>query len=144
MSAEFIEKIMSYFRKVYFFLVFVVASWSLAVVGISLFSEEKILFFPWPQFMGNEFTSDRLEVLRLSLFLLGGYFGLIHVSFPEAKFSAGHVLVSIMTSITLVGTFKLLLTDRFPNDAIFIIAFAFLGMVIILGSRPVVRRYFAD
>ena len=85
-----------------------------------------------------------MEVLRLSLFLLGGYFGLVHVAFPEAQFSAGHFLVSIMTSITLVGTFKLLLTDRFPNDAFFIIAFAFLGMVIILGSRPVVRRYFAD
>ena len=131
-------------KKFYFFLVFVVASWSLVVVGVSLFAEEKMLFFPWPQSMGSDFDSDRLEVLRLSLFLLGGYFGLIHVAFPEAQFSSWHFLASIMTSITLIGTIKLLLVDRFPNDAVFIIAFALLGMVIILGSRPSVRRYFID
>lgn len=131
-------------KSFYFFLVFLFASWSLVVVGVSLFAEEKMLFFPWPQSMGSDFTSDRLEVLRLSLFLLGGYFGLIHVSFPEAQFSSGHFLASLMTSITLIGTIKLLLVDRFPNDAIFIIAFALLGMVIILGSRPSVRRYFTD
>jgi len=131
-------------KKFYFFLVFIVASWSLVVVGVSLFGEGKMLFFPWPQSMGSNFTSDRLEVLRLSLFLLGGYFGFIHVAFPEAQFSSGHFLASIMTSITLIGTIKLLLVDRFPNDAIFIIAFALLGMVIILGSRPSVRRYFID
>ena len=131
-------------KSFYFFLVFLFASWSLVVVGVSLFAEEKMLFFPWPQSMGSDFTSDRFEVLRLSLFLLGGYFGLIHVSFPEAQFSSGHFLASLMTSITLIGTIKLLLVDRFPNDAIFIIAFALLGMVIILGSRPSVRRYFTD
>ena len=131
-------------KSFYFFLVFLFASWSLVVVGVSLFAEEKMLFFPWPQSMGSDFTSDRFEVLRLSLFLLGGYFGLIHVSFPEAQFSSGHFLASLMTSITLIGTIKLLLVDRFPNDAIFIIAFALLGMVIILGSRPSVRRYFID
>ena len=131
-------------KSFYFFLVFLFASWSLVVVGVSLFAEEKMLFFPWPQSMGSDFTSERFEVLRLSLFLLGGYFGLIHVSFPEAQFSSGHFLASLMTSITLIGTIKLLLVDRFPNDAIFIIAFALLGMVIILGSRPSVRRYFTD
>lgn len=131
-------------KTFYFVLVFFFASWSLVVVGVSLFAEEKMLFFPWPQSMGSNFTSDRLEVLRLSLFLLGGYFGLIHVAFPEAQFSSGHFLASIMTSITLIGTIKLLLVEHFPNDAIFVIAFALLGMVIILGSRPSVRRYFID
>lgn len=133
---------MSSLKRIYFFVVFVAALWSLIVVGVSLFSEEKMLFFPWPQSMGGDFQSDRLEVLRLSLFLLFGYFGIIHVAFHQAQFSSGHVLVSIMTSLTLVGTIKLLLSDGFPNDAFFLVVFALSGMIIILGSRPSVRRYF--
>ena len=64
--------------------------------------------------MGSDFDSDRLEVLRLSLFLLGGYFGLVHVAFPEAQFSSGHFLASIIISLTLVGTIKLLWSTVFP------------------------------
>ena len=133
---------MSRLKFVYLFIVFVAAAWSLVVVGMSLFSEEKLLFIPLPEMVDDAHAVDRLEVLRLSGFLVFAYFALIHVFANEARFTSGHVLVSIMTSVTLVGTSKLLMSDRFPNDAFYLFVFALSGMVIILGSRPSVRRYF--
>ena len=133
---------MSRLKIVYLFIVFVAAAWSVVVVGMSLFSEEKVLFIPLPGMVDDAHAVDRLEVLRLSGFLVFAYFALIHVFANEARFTSGHVLVSIMTSITLVGTSKLLMSDRFPNDAFYLFVFALSGMVIILGSRPSVRRYF--
>lgn len=133
---------MSRLKNVYLFIVFVAAAWSLVVVGISLFSEEKMLFIPLPEMVEDTHAADRLEVLRLSGFLVLAYFALIHVFANEVRFTSGHVLISIMTSITLVGTSKLLMSDRFPNDAFYLFVFALSGMVIILGSRPSVRRYF--
>tara|TARA_B100000927_G_scaffold270813_1_gene247262 strand:- start:320 stop:733 length:414 start_codon:yes stop_codon:yes gene_type:complete len=133
---------MSVLKKVYFFIVFVAAAWSLVVVGVSLFSEEKLLFMPLPQMTNDTHAADRLEVLRLSWFLLFAYFALFHVFGNKIRFTSGHVLVSIMTGITLVGASKLLMSERFPNDAFYVIAFGLFGMVIILGSRPSVRRYF--
>ena len=133
---------MSRLKNVYLFIVFVAAAWSLVVVGMSLFSEEKMLFIPLPEMVEDTHAADRLEVLRLSGFLVFAYFALIHVFANEVRFTSGHVLVSIMTSVTLVGTSKLLMSDRFPNDAFYLFVFALSGMVIILGSRPSVRRYF--
>ena len=133
---------MSRLKVVYLFIVFVAATWSLVVVGMSLFSEEKMLFIPLPEMVDDAHASDRLEVLRLSGFLVFAYFALIHVFANQIRFSSGHVLVSIMTSITLVGTCRLLMSDRFPNDAFYLFVFALSGMVIILGSRPSVRHYF--
>lgn len=134
--------LMSPLKSIYLLAVFAAAVWSIIVVGVSLFSEEKLLFVPWHQSMGNNLAADRLEVLRLSLFLLFAYFALIHVIADKARFSPGHVLVSILTCLTLVGTTKLLLSDRFPNDAFYLFVFAISGMIIIIGSRPSVRRYF--
>ena len=134
--------LMSFLKSLYLFIVFIAALWSLVVVGTSLFSEEKLLFIPLPQVTDVEFAADRSEVLRLSGFLVFAYFGLFHVIADSARFSSGHVLVSILTSLTLVGTIKLLLSDRFPHDAFYLFVFALSGIVIILGSRPSVRRYF--
>ena len=133
---------MSRLKNVYLSIVFVAAAWSLVVVGMSLFSEEKMLFIPLPEMVEDTHAADRLEVLRLSGFLVFAYFALIHVFANEVRFTSGHVLISIMTSITLVGTSKLLMSDRFPNDAFYLFIFAVSGMAIILGSRPSVRRYF--
>ena len=133
---------MSRLKNVYLFIVFVAAAWSLVVVGMSLFSEEKMLFIPLPEMVDDTHAADRLEVLRLSGFLVFAYFALIHVFANEVRFTSGHVLISIMTSVTLVGTSKLLMSDRFPNDALYYSVFALAGIVIILGSRPSVRRYF--
>ena len=133
---------MSTLKNVYLFIVFVAAAWSLVVVGMSLFSEEKMLFIPLPEMVEDTHAADRLEVLRLSGFLVFAYFALIHVFANEVRFTSGHVLISIMTSITLVGTSKLLMSDRFPNDTFYLFVFALSGMLIILGSRPSVRRYF--
>ena len=133
---------MARMKFVYLFTVFLAAVWSLVVVGMSLFSEERMLFIPLPEMANDTHTADRYEVLRLSMFLMFAYFALIHVFANKVRFTSGHVLVSFMTSITLVGTSKLLMSDRFPNDAFYLFGFALSGMVIILGSRPSVRRYF--
>ena len=133
---------MSRLKNVYLFIVFVAAAWSLVVVGMSLFSEEKMLFIPLPEIVDDAHAADRLEVLRLSGFLVFAYFALIHVFANEVRFTSGHVLVSILTCLTSVGTTKLLLSDRFPNDAFYLFVFAISGMIIIIGSRPSVRRYF--
>lgn len=133
---------MSPLKSIYFFIVFVAAAWSLVVVGVSLFSEEKMLFMPLSGMTNDSHAADRFEVLRLSMFLLFAYFALIHVVADKMRFTSGHVLISIITSITLIGTSKLIMSDRFPNDAVYLFGFALSGMVILLGSRPAVRRYF--
>ena len=133
---------MSPWKSIYLFIVFIAAAWSLVVVGVSLFSDEKMLFMPLPGMANDLHAADRFEVLRLSWFLVFAYFALIHVFANEVRVTSGHVLVSIMTSVTLVGTSKLLMSDRFPSDAFYLFVFALSGMVIILGSRPSVRRYF--
>lgn len=134
--------LMSLLKSIYFFIVFVAAAWSLVVVGVSLFSDEKMLFVPLPGMTNDTHAADRFEVLRLSWFLVFAYFALIHVVADEKRFTSGHVLVSIITSITLVGTIKLIMSERFPNDAVYLFLFALSGMIIIIGSRPSVRRYF--
>ena len=101
-----------------------------------------MLFLPLPEMVNDTHVADRYEVLRLSWFLVFAYFALIHVFANEVRFTSGHVLVSVVTSVTLVGMSKLFMSERFPNDAFYLFVFALSGMVIILGSRPSVRRYF--
>ena len=133
---------MSGVKRIYLAVVFAAAMWSLIVVGVSLFSGDKLLFMPQQADLGSAALAGRAEVLRLSFFLLYAYFAMLHIFVEKRKISAGHVLLSIMTSLTLVGTIKLVTLDDFPSEAGYVVLFGISALLIFLGSRPSVRRYF--
>ena len=133
---------MSEVKRIYFAVVFAAAMWSLIVVGVSLFSGDKLMFIPQQADLGTEALAQRAEVLRLSFFLLFAYFAMLHIFVEKRKISAGHVLLSIMTSLTLVGTIKLATLDDFTSEAGYVVLFGISALLIFLGSRPSVRRYF--
>ena len=116
--------------------------WAVAVVFVSLITEEKFLFIPLQGQPDSETIEQRGEVLRLTLFLQFAYFSLLHVFAEKRKISAGHVLVTSMTCITLVGLVKISMLESVSNDLGYVLAFALAALIIFLGSRPTVRRYF--
>lgn len=121
---------------------FLGASWAVTVVLVSLFSGEKFLFLPLQMSPSEASLALRGEVLRLSVFLLFSYFSLMHVFAEKRKFSSGHILVSIMTCLTIIGAIKLLTHGNLSSDSIFVPVFALSTLFIFLGSRPKIRRYF--
>lgn len=133
---------MSWLKSIYVLVVLVVALWSIVVIGVSLFSEEALLFISAQQSMTQLELANRLEVLRLTLFGIFAYFALFHVFAGKKRFSSGHVLASILTMLTLIGSIKIFMLDNFHREAGYIVIFGLSAIFIILGSRPSVRRYF--
>lgn len=133
---------MSRLKSIYVLVVLVVALWSIVVIGVSLFSDEALLFIPTQQLLSQLEIANRLEVLRLTLFGVFAYFALFHVFAGKKRFSSGHVLASILTILTLVSSLKIFMLDNFYREAGYIVIFGLSAIFIILGSRPSVRRYF--
>ena len=133
---------MSGLKRVYQMTVLAAGLWAVAVVFVSLITEEKFLFIPLQGQPDSETIEQRGEVLRLTLFLQFAYFSLLHVFAEKRKISAGHVLVTAMTCITLVGLVKISMLESVSNDLGYVLAFAIAALIIFLGSRPTVRRYF--
>lgn len=133
---------MSGLKRVYQMTVLAAGLWAVAVVFVSLITEEKFLFIPLQGQPDSETIEQRGEVLRLTLFLQFAYFSLLHVFAEKHKISAGHVLVTAMTCITLVGLVKISMLESVSNDLGYVLAFALAALIIFLGSRPTVRRYF--
>ena len=133
---------MSAVRRMYQMVVLAAAFWSITVVVISLFSAEKFLFIPVQGQPNTETIGQRGEVLRLTFFLLFAYFSFLHIFLDKLRISAGHVLVSAMTCLTLVGSIKILTSGRISTDIGYLAIFGLIACAIFLGSRPRVRRYF--
>lgn len=133
---------MSGLKRVYQMTVLAAGLWAVAVVFVSLITEEKFLFIPLQGQPDSETIEQRGEVLRLTLFLQFAYFSFLHVFAEKRKISAGHVLVTAMTCITFVGLVKISMLESVSNDLGYILAFALAALIIFLGSRPTVRRYF--
>lgn len=133
---------MSGLKRVYQMTVLAAGLWAVAVVFVSLITEEKFLFIPLQGQPDSETIEQRGEVLRLTLFLQFAYFSILHVFAEKRKISAGHVLVTAMTCITLVGLVKISMLESVSNDLGYVLAFALAALIIFLGSRPTVRRYF--
>ena len=133
---------MSGIKRVYQMTVLAAGLWAVAVVFVSLITEEKFLFIPLQGQPDSETIEQRGEVLRLTLFLQFAYFSILHVFAEKRKISAGHVLVTAMTCITLVGLVKISMLESVSNDLGYVLAFALAALIIFLGSRPTVRRYF--
>lgn len=133
---------MSGLKRVYQMIVLTAGLWAVAVVFVSLITEEKFLFIPLQGQPDSKTIEQRGEVLRLTLFLQFAYFSLLHVFAEKRKISAGHVLVTAMTCITLVGLVKISMLESVSNDLGYVLAFALAALIILLGSRPRVRRYF--
>ena len=129
-------------KRVYQMTVLTAGLWAVAVVFVSLITEEKFLFIPLQGQPDSQTIEQRGEVLRLTLFLQFAYFSLLHVFAEKRKISAGHVLVTAMTCITLVGLVKISMLESVSNDLGYVLAFALAALIIFLGSRPTVRRYF--
>ena len=129
-------------KRLYQVFLLICALWSLVVVLISLFSDEKFLFLPLQMSPSEVSLALRGEVLRLSVFVLFAYFSLMHVFAEKRKLSSGHILVSIMTCLTLTGAIKLVTHGNFSSDSIFVPVFGLSALIIFLGSRPKIRRYF--
>ena len=134
---------MSRIKRVYQMIVFVAGLWAISVVAISLITEQKFLFIPMQGPPDGETVEQRGEVLRLTLFLQFAYFALLHVFAEKRKVSAGHVLVTAMSCITIVGLVKILTSDSVSRDGVYIFSFGIAAVAIFLGSRPRVRRYFS-
>lgn len=133
---------MSGLKRLYFLIVLAAALWSAVIVVTSLFTDEKLLFIPLQEAHSETTIAQRGEVLRLSFFLLFVYFSVLHIFAENRKISAGHVLLSIMTSLTIIGGIKLVTLDSFANEAAYVVIFALSSVLIFLGSRPSVRHYF--
>ncbi len=121
-------------------LLFLAALWALVVVGISLF-DAPIFFYPM-QATTDGVTPHRFEVLRLSLFVLFAYLSFLHLFAKDKKISAGHVLITMMTSLTFIGCAVILSRNRFFEDLGYIAVFALATVAIYVASRPRVRKYF--
>lgn len=134
---------MSRMKRVYQMIVLAAGLWAISVVAISLITEQKFLFIPMQGQPDVETVEQRGEVLRLTLFLQFAYFALLHVFAEKRKVSAGHVLVTAMSCITIVGLVKILTSDSVSSDVAYIFSFGIAAVAIFLGSRPRVRRYFS-
>ncbi|MBL6642884.1 MAG: hypothetical protein ISP38_08225 [PS1 clade bacterium] len=84
----------------------------------------------------------RFEALRLSVFLMFSYFAVLYVIAPNRKFSAGHVLLTMLTCLTIVGTLLMVSRKYNVGDGGYLLALAAGAFAIFLGSRPRVRTYF--
>lgn len=129
-------------KRIYQAILLSAAAWAVIVVSISLIFGEKFLFLPSEISASETELALRGEVLRLSLFLLFAYFSLLHIISEKKRISSGHVLISIMTCLTFVGTWKLIMSGNLSSDRFFVPVFATAALIIFLGSRPRVRRYF--
>ena len=134
---------MSRIKRVYQMIVLAAGLWAISVVAISLITEQKFLFVPMQGEPDGETVEQRGEVLRLTLFLQFAYFALLHVFAEKRKVSAGHVLVTAMSCITIIGLVKILTSDSVHRDIVYIFSFGIAAVAIFLGSRPRVRRYFS-
>ena len=134
---------MSRIKRVYQMIVLAAGLWAISVVAISLITEQKFLFIPMQGEPDGETVEQRGEVLRLTLFLQFAYFALLHVFAEKRKVSAGHVLVTAMSCITIIGLVKILTSDSVHRDVEYIFSFGIAAVAIFLGSRPRVRRYFS-
>lgn len=134
---------MSRIKRVYQMIVLAAGLWAISVVAISLITEQKFLFIPMQGEPDGETVEQRGEVLRLTLFLQFAYFALLHVFAEKRKVSAGHVLVTAMSCITIIGLVKILTSDSVHRDIAYIFSFGIAAVAIFLGSRPRVRRYFS-
>ena len=81
-------------------------------------------------------------MLRLSFFTSFAYFAFLHIFGADKRVSSGHVLVSILTSLTVIGGIKLLTAESYANETVFIIVFGLTATMVFLATRPKVRRYF--
>ena len=134
---------MSRIKRVYQMIVLAAGLWAISVVAISVITEQKFLFIPMQGEPDGETVEQRGEVLRLTLFLQFAYFALLHVFAEKRKVSAGHVLVTAMSCITIIGLVKILTSDSVHRDIAYIFSFGIAAAAIFLGSRPRVRRYFS-
>ena len=107
---------MSRIKRVYQMIVLAAGLWAISVVAISLITEQKFLFIPMQGEPDGETVEQRGEVLRLTLFLQFAYFALLHVFAEKRKVSAGHVLVTAMSCITIIGLVKILTSDSVHRD----------------------------
>lgn len=131
---------MSLVRNIYRALLFLAALWALVVVGVSLL-DAPIFFYPM-QTTTDGPAPHRFEVLRLSLFVLFAYFSFLHLFAKDKKLSAGHVLITMMTSLTFIGCAVILSRNRFFEDLGYIAVFGLATIAIYVASRPRVRKYF--
>lgn len=129
-------------KRIYQAILLSAAAWAVIVVSVSLISGDRFLFLPSQASSSETNLALRGEVLRLSMFLLFAYFSLLHIVSEKKRISSGHVLISIMTCLTFVGTLKLIISGDLSSDRFFVPVFAIAALIIFLGSRPRVRRYF--
>ncbi len=132
---------MSIVRRVYLAAIFVAALWSIFITILSVIGEP-VYFYPTEN-NSNEAPVHRFEVLRLSMFLTFAYFALMHVLQPDKKFSASHVLISMLTFMVLVGSVVSVTKNFLFGEFGYLVAIGLSAIAIFFASRPRVRRYFA-
>lgn len=134
---------MSTVRLLYSIFILTAAIWSALVVVISLLVDKPFLFIP-TLIVAPSDLADRAEVLRLSFSTSFAYFAFLHIFGADKRVSSGHVLVSILTSLTVIGGIKLLTAESYANETVFIIVFGLTATMVFLATRPKVRRYFRN
>lgn len=132
---------MSNVRRVYNAAIFLAAIWAIIVTIVSVV-DAPIYFYPVHNFTEAGPPVHRFEVLRLSLFLIFAYFALLHIMVPDKQFSAGHILITMLTCLVIVGVAASALQRFRFNETGYLIAFGLAASAIFFASRPRVRRYF--
>ena len=132
---------MSMLRRIYLAVIFVAALWSIVITILSLIGEP--VYFYSAESNGNEPPVHRFEVLRLSMFLTFAYFAMLHIFQPDKKFSAGHVLISMLTFLVVIGGAVSVTKNFLFGEFGYLAAIGLSAMAIFFASRPRVRRYFA-
>lgn len=133
---------MNFAFSLYSLVVLAAALWSLFVVAASIYLGEAVLFLPSVGADNDVAIHQRAEVLRLSFFLLFAYFSLMHLFDRDRYFSSGHVIISILTSLTFVGVLVLSRSGADSGAPLYLSIFAIAAIIIFMASRPRVKRYF--
>lgn len=132
---------MSIVRRIYSLVIFAAATWAIIATVLSILGEP-VYFYPIQNMPGDDAPLHRMEVLRLTMFLTFAYFALLHIFLPNKNFSAGHVLITMMTVLTVLATITSVTQNFRFNEFGYLIAISLSGAAIFFASRPRIRRYF--
>ncbi len=132
---------MSIVRRVYLAAIFIAALWSIVITILSVIGEP-VYFYPTEN-NSNEPPVHRFEVLRLTMFSTFAYFAMLHIFQPNKKVSAGHVLISMLTFMVLVGSVVSVTKNFLLGEFGYLVAIGLSAIAVFFASRPRIRRYFA-
>ena len=132
---------MSTVRRFYSLVIFAAATWAIIATVLSILGEP-VYFYPTQKITDDDAPLHRMEVLRLTMFLTFAYFALLHIFLPNKNFSAGHVLITMMTVLTVLATITSVTQNFRFNEFGYLIAISLSCAAIFFASRPRIRRYF--